>query len=275
MIKLYEINKSHYDSVLIGTMAQFQNDSFYLQNPEYRYWNYDSYTYSQNISFNYNIINRPRNLRLSDVSIRLNVSRDKLVSILKDAGFLIPRNNNYLLKEPELNVLFEYFNRAVKERFKKFKKQNSEFFSFEHYSEFEFYSQFLVNYDHISASELSNSELDSNLFRQWFFKLLFTEYFDEHQNKFNLIFLNKLKFKLVSYYKNMRAHFFTIIITNHYHIFTGEEDSTGIANQKHDCFSDTNYNTIGKALNKIYLKHIPNGKKHSRFNKQNKTVRLY
>lgn len=275
MIKLYEINKSHYDSVLIGTMAQFQNDSFYLQNPEYRYWNYDSYTYSQNISFNYNIINRPRNLRLSDVSIRLNVSRDKLVSILKDAGFLIPRNNNYLLKEPELNVLFEYFNRAVKERFKKFKKQNSEFFSFEHDSEFEFYSQFLVNYDHISASELSNSELDSNLFRQWFFKLLFTEYFDEHQNKFNLIFLNKLKFKLASYYKNMRAHFFTIIITNHYHIFTGEEDSTGIANQKHDCFSDTNYNTIGKALNKIYLKHIPNGKKHSRFNKQNKTVRLY
>ncbi|MBL7895089.1 MAG: hypothetical protein JNK50_07355 [Bacteroidia bacterium] len=275
MILRYEINKSNYDSILHGTIIQLNDDAFLNQNPGYCSWSYDSRINNQYQAIAYSIVNYSRSLRLSDVSIRLKISKDKLASILKDAGFLIPRNSNYLLKEHELNVLFEYFDRAVKERFKKFKKQNSDIHSYEYSSEFEFYSQFLVNYDPLYLPELANTEFDSNLFRQWFFKLLFTEYYDENQNNFNLTFLSKLKFKLVAYYKNMRAHFFTIIITNHYHIFTGEEDSTGIANQKNDCFSDTTYNTIGKALNKINLKLIPNAKKYRNFNKQNQTVRLY
>lgn len=196
---------------------------------------------------------RKHNVSLKSVAIKLNLSEDKIISILQNAGFDIFYFPSIRLNEDHLEVLSNSYVESIKS-YHNSKSKKYYNLNFEERHEFNhFFYRFIkksyniweYNNIDVSLDKVVNSNLDNDLIKDFFFNLVSQiEYHETISNGYylqNIAYVEKifnkyrhkiklrLKHKLKSLLSDIRTLIHSILVCCHYYIFSDDEDHNGEA----------------------------------------------
>ncbi|MBA4153956.1 MAG: hypothetical protein C0512_06375 [Flavobacterium sp.] len=200
-----------------------------------------------------------KSIRIFDLSKKIGISEQTIISILREAGFYVPNEVTFfLLTRKHLAVIVSWYIGAVKHLFNETKKNRKNIDQKELDSLRNFFAQF-VNETHygdyilsfpnyLTIDEILSSKLDSVLIRDFFYRVAYSKPYTRTLGKFAYIAsrisrIIKIRFRKIN--NDLRAKLSPILISSHYHIFTAEEDHISLANS---FFSFSNmYNYLREA----------------------------
>ncbi|MFD1605894.1 hypothetical protein ACFSJW_04760 [Flavobacterium artemisiae] len=201
---------------------------------------------------------------IDQVCKRTGFSKSDIVSMLKQAGFNVFGDGSFaFLNSKQIEVISSFYVDAVNSLFKDL-KLNHEYFIESPVA----YSRFFLNFikkDKLNLDEvcLANGEildfsLENDLIVDFFSKIIYAEPVKSSKSNFGFItrkILKKINFKISKINKDLRSVLSPILISNHYYIFTDDEDISRIKNSFF-CFSWNNFRREAFIKFNIYFKQI-------------------
>ncbi len=205
-----------------------------------------------------------RALRIHQVADRTGLPKENIVGILENAGYLILGDqNNFVLKTEHLIIIEKHFNKAVKNLFKKSKK-NYKFHEFEKNESLKkFFSNFIIRdiesyFRYQTIEDIYESRLSDYLIKEFFYRQILSLSVRLDNDFSNAIELLQFRIKNNSFrsYLDFRKKSILFLLSGHYYVFSSEEDNSEKAEQL-TSFSELSIGKLKEALNKFItdLKH--------------------
>lgn len=189
-------------------------------------------------------------ISLFELAKRLKLSRNVIIESLREAGFVLSGNRDIILTSIHLDAILPKYIWSIKNSFRRLRKDQhilptQEFNLYEN-----FFDQFVYNNNFQVSNGCLDYELDNELISEFFYYVVSADY-SSGQSYFNKIYY-RLKIVIRKSYCDIRRLLFSLIVSNHYHLFSGDEDHRMRANSNLLLFCDRNIREAKIKIN-IYL----------------------
>lgn len=201
------------------------------------------------ISLNNKSKKKSKSISLVRVSKKLNIPKQQIVDLLRNAGFDILNLPFTQLKEDHLHVLSIDYIKSIKSYHKSVKNYHKLKVS-KRYELAYFFSRFMILTlvdENQWLDSVFRKKLNNGLIKEYFFELLLVDnepdkkcigyyvyksnrIFDEYRHKI------KIKLRVNNIVDDIKAKLHSILVCYHFHVFSDEEDYNHEANVKL-CFS--------------------------------------
>lgn len=191
-------------------------------------------------------------IKLWELSARIGISQKEIIRVLEEAGYYLPSNKPSLyLNETQIKIIATKYIASVVQLHKKTGASYKELPSYKLKGLQRFFSMFISNIELLSDEQLYSLKLDLGTIENFFYSLVYHRH-DENYDSCIYYAMRMIKLKITRIYSDLRTIIFSMVITNHYHVFPGEEDHNRLENNKR-FFSSVKIK-IREVINSINLK---------------------
>lgn len=170
-------------------------------------------------------------ISLQEFSKRSKLPKYIIKDCLKEAGYILPENGDIILTPKYLEVILPKYIWSIKNSYRKFIKDKNILSK----TEVELYNSFFNRFIYRDFFDFGNYgknvELDNDLITSFFYYIVSSGSFYKNLAIFNKVYY-KLKILIRKNYYDFREQLFSLIVSNHYHQFTGDEEHDRKGNSK-------------------------------------------
>ncbi|UPZ13941.1 hypothetical protein [Flavobacterium humidisoli] len=206
-----------------------------------------------------------RMISLVQLSKRTGLPQSTIIAILNESGYNVFGDGSFtFLDQNQVRIISGFYVKAVNSLFQDFKNKRKRGFenSANYFSFFlNFIKQEDLFFDKLSLSfiPILDCNLDNDLIINFFYRNVYViQTKTISRDNFFVItrkILKKISLKINKINKDLRAFLSPILISNHYYIFTDDEDISRIKNSFF-CFSWNNFRREAFIKFNIYFKQI-------------------